>query len=175
MKIFRSLAIAAAAGAMALGVVGTTAASAEPVPASPGVPQAVAGGNGPAAAHTSGPTYILEHASKGYGNPVFMPAKFYLVGGRAANIYTSPTYWSYWYQNRAVGSGSMWGTRYGAHKVYVGHVTMRFYDRQFAYDSGGTMHSYFEKVLLSGILPGNGGSVQTWHWSFRSSNWVAGG
>ena len=86
MRIIRSLAVAAAAGAMTLGVAGTTAASPAPAPSGPGVVQQAAGGNGPAAAaHTSGPTHILEHASKGYGNPVFMPSKFYLVGGRAAN------------------------------------------------------------------------------------------
>ena len=177
MKIIRRLAVAAAAGAMTLGVVGTTAASAAPAPSGPGVVQQAARGNTPAAAaHTSGPTYILEHASKGYGNPVFMPSKFYLVGGRAANIYTSPTYWYYWYQKHAAASGYMYGTRYGHHKVYVGHVTMKFYGRNTdAVDGYGVRHAYFEKVRISGIRPGNGGSVQNWHWNFRSSNWVAGG
>ena len=164
MKIFRSLAIVAAAGAMALGVVSTTAASAGTSPLTGGQ---APGGNAPAASH--GPTYLNEHGSGGSSNVVYAPARFFLLGGRAV-IYTSPTYWPRWYQNSAVGQGDMHATYTG----FVGNVTMVFSHRlsNGVFNATGQRFSYFENVRISGIRPGNGGSVQYWHWSWNKDNWV---
>ena len=70
----------------------------------------------------------------------------------------------------------MWGIRNG-HKVYVGHVTMVFWERRSdAYFEGtGKTASYFKYVYITGILPGNGGSKQSWTWKFKAHNWVFGG
>ena len=107
---------------------------------------------------------------------VYAPSKFYLMGGRSASIFTSPTYWPAWYRNSAMGEGNMYGVRHG-HEVYVGSVTMVFTHRlsNAHFIATGRSYSYFENVRISGIRPGNGGSVQNWHWSWSMDNWVAGG
>ena len=175
MKVIRSLAVAvavaAAAGAMALGVVGThTSASAGTRPS--GAP--AGGGNAPAASSSSrGHTYLNEHGTYPYSHVVYAPSKFYLLGGRSASIYTSPTYWPSWHRNNAVGGGYMYGVRHG-HQVHVG--TSRSYIKTVKtnahFISTGQRYAYFENVRISGIRPGNGGSVQNWHWSWGKDNWV---
>jgi hypothetical protein len=173
MKIIRKLALAAVAGAMALGVAGTTAASAGTGP-SGGVQ--VVGGNTAMEGHVTGPTYLNEHGRNQHSQVIYEPSKFYLIGGGSAQIFSTSTYWSSWGKNHAVGHGYMWGVRNG-HKVYVGQVTMRFWQRRTDgyFIATGQQYAFFGKVQISGILPGNGGSVQRWHWSWRSDNWVFGG
>ena len=169
MKIARSLAVAAAAGAMALGVVGTTAASAGTGPAGAQSP----GGEAPAAA-SHGPTYLNEHGPGGNSYVVYAPSRFRLLNTNTASIYTSPTYWPRWYQNSAVGAGHMYGVRYHQFGTDVGNVTMVFSHRlsNGYFVNTGRTFSYFENVRISGIRPGNGGSVQYWHWSWNKDNWV---
>ena len=123
MKIIRNLALAATAGAMTLGVAGTTAASAG---ISPGITTAA-----PAmTAQHSARTYVEMHSRRYPGqSSYYTPSKFWLKGGGSAQIYTARTDWSSWGKNSAVGHGYMWGIRNG-HKVYVGHVTMVFWERR---------------------------------------------
>jgi hypothetical protein len=85
----------------------------------------------------------------------------------------SGTYWYSWHKNSAASSGNMWGVRYG-NRHFVGHVTMVFSHRRSdaIWTSTGKTASYFENVRLSGMLPGNGGSVQYWHWSWHAHNWL---
>ena len=173
MKIIRNLALAAAAGAMALGVAGTTAASASPGPTAGA--QAPGGSTPAVSAQVSGPTYLNEHWYARYSHVLYTPSKFYLMGGpgSSAQIFTSRTQWYSWGTYQAVGSGNMWGVRYG-HRAYVGHVTMAFYQRRTdgQFIPSGKRYAFFGKVRISGILPGNGGSVQYWRWSWRADNWV---
>jgi hypothetical protein len=169
MGIHKVAAIAGAA-AMAATALGATAASAGTGPAG----AHAGGGNAPAASSSSrGHTYLNEHGTYPYSHVVYAPSKFYLLAGRSASIYTSPTYWPSWHQNSAVGEGYMYGVRHG-YKVYVGNVTMVFSNRKTNahFTSTGQRYAYFENVRISGIRPGNGGSVQNWHWSWGRDNWV---
>jgi len=56
----------------------------------------------------------------------------------------------------------------------VGQVVLRFSDRKSnaQFTATGQQYNYFENVRISGIRPGNGGSVQHWHWSWHAHNWV---
>jgi hypothetical protein len=65
----------------------------------------------------------------------------------------------------------MWGVRNG-HRTFVGQVVLRFSDRRSNAQFTGQQYNYFENVRISGIRPGNGGSVQHWHWSWHAHNWV---
>jgi hypothetical protein len=157
MKIGRLAAMAGAA-AMAVSAFGARAASAS---------------TGPAAAtgHSGGTTYINMHSGhtqSGY----FAPSNFILLGGRPT-IYTYPTEWQSWGRRSAVGFGPMWGVRNG-HRKFVGQVVVRFSDRKSnaQFTATGKTLNYFENVRISRIRPGNGGSVQNWHWSWHAHNWV---
>ena len=173
MRIHKIAALVGAA-AMAVTALGATAASAS---TGPGNGES-SGSMAPAAAaqHVSGPTYIEMHMRGGGQAGYYAPSKFWLKGGGSAQIFTTGTYWSGYGKKSAVGSGPMWGVRYG-HTVYVGHVTMRFSDRKTNcyFTATGKQCAYFENVRISGIQPGNGGSVQNWHWSWHAHNWVFGG
>ena len=103
---------------------------------------------------------------------VYEPSTFWLLNSRSASIYTTSTEWN----SSAVAFGPMYGHRSTDQYNYhlVGHVVLQFSHRlSNAYFSGsGQRYSYFENVRISGIRPGNGGSVQHWHWSWRANNWV---
>jgi hypothetical protein len=173
MRIHKTAAIAGAA-AMATAAFGATAASAGTGPSG----AQSSGGNAPAvAARVSGPTYLNEHLHGHYSHAAYAPSRFYLVGGRNKIATTGSTYWYSWGKNHAVGSGLMWAQRGSSQPTFVGNVTMRFSDRKTdaEFISTGQRYAYFENVRISGIRPGNGGSVQNWHWSWSKDNWVYGG
>jgi hypothetical protein len=101
------------------------------------------------------------------------PGSFVLLGGSRTSIFTKYDNWRSWSKYSAVGSAFMYGVRKG-NRVYVGYVTMRFSDRKTNahFLATGQQYSYFENVRISGIRPGNGGSVQHWHWSWHAHNWA---
>jgi hypothetical protein len=161
--IIRKLAAAiGAAGILITGLGMATAASAS------NGPTAVAGSS----ASTRGPTYVNMHTGRTTQSAYWEPLSFVLMGGRPS-IFTTGTYWPGWRKYSAVGSGLMWGVRHG-HRTYVGDVTLRFSDRKSNayFVATGQRYSYFEDVRISGIRPGNGGSVQNWHWSWHAHNWL---
>lgn len=168
MIAIAKLAAIAGASAMALaGIIGTTAASAATGPSGTQAP----GGNTPAAA---GRTFINMRGiyRTPYSEVVYQPRTFNLIGPRSASvfIYSTPTRW---FGGDTVGEGPMYGVRSG-HKVFVGNVTMVFSHRMTNghYLYGGH-YNYYENVRITGIRPGNGGTVQNWHWSWTRDNWVS--
>lgn len=164
MKVGKLAAVAGAA-AMAVTAFGATAASAG---------TGNGNGTGPAAAagSSAGPTYVNMHSGRNSQSAYIEPSSFVLLGGRPS-IFTTSTEWDTWYKRSAVGFGSMWGVRNG-HRKLVGHVVLRFSDRKSDahFIATGRQYNYFENVRISGIRPGNGGSVQNWHWSWHAHNWV---
>jgi hypothetical protein len=150
------------------GILSTTAAAAAPVPSAGGQTGDV---NAPMA--SQGRTYLNERGIYKYPNSevVFQPRTFNLLGPRSASasIFSRPTYW---FGSHAA-EGHMYGLRNG-HEVYVGNVSMVFSHRlangHFLYTN--RPYSYYENVHITGIRPGNGGSVQNWHWSWNKDNWV---
>jgi hypothetical protein len=159
VNITKIAAGAGAAGMLAAGLGTTTAASASTGPA------AAAGSS---AASTRGPTYVNMHTGRTTQSAYFEPSSFVLLGGRPS-IFTTSTEWN----SSSVAFGPMWGVRNG-HRKLVGHVVLRFSDRKdnAHFIATGKQFNYFEDVRISGIRPGNGGSVQNWHWSWHAHNWV---
>lgn len=157
MKAGKLAAIAGAA-AMAVTAFGATAASASTGPA------AVTGSS-------AGPTYVNMHSGRGSQSAYIEPSRFVLLGGKPS--ITAGTEWVSWFKRSAVGFGPMWGVRNG-HRTFVGQVVLRFSDRKSnaQFTATGQQYNYFENVRISGIRPGNGGSVQHWHWSWHAHNWV---
>lgn len=172
MEVGKLAAIAGAA-AVAVTALGATAASASNGPAAAGVTAASASNGHPAAAATRGPTYINMHTGRTTQSAYFEPSNFVLLGGSRTSIFTKYDNWRSWGKYSAVGTAFMYGVRHGD-RVYVGYVTMRFSDRKSDahFIATGQQYSYFENVRISGIRPGNGGSVQNWHWSWHAHNWV---
>ena len=162
MKVGKLAAIAGAA-AMAVTAFGATAASAGTGPAA---------GPAVAAARSVGPTYVNMHSGRNSQSAYVAPLSFVLLGGRPS-IFTTGTEYVSWFRRSAVGFGPMWGVRNG-HRKLVGHVVLRFSDRKSNahFIATGKQYNYFENVRISGIRPGNGGSVQHWHWSWHAHNWV---
>jgi hypothetical protein len=160
------IALAGTAAMAVAGILSTTAAISAPVPSG----AQAGGGNVPMASH--GRTYVNEHGSGGDSRVVYEPSTFWLLNTRSASIYTTSTEWN----NSALAFGPMYGLRSTDQYNYhlVGHVVLRFSDRKSNGYFVGTSKrfSYYENVRISGILPGNGGSVQHWHWSWRADNWV---
>jgi hypothetical protein len=112
------------------------------------------------------------HTGRNSQSAYIEPSSFVLLGGRPS-IFTTATEWQSWGKRSAVGFGPMWGVRHG-HRKLVGQVVLRFSDRKSnaTFTATGKTLNYFENVRISGIRPGNGGSVQHWHWSWHAHNWV---
>jgi hypothetical protein len=149
------------------GILSTTAAAAAPVPS--GGAQS-GSGNAPATAAHSGRTYVNQHGSGGSSYVKYHPIIFRLLSTKAATIFSTPTGWV----GRSFAYGPMYGMRNNGYQTTVGNVSMQFSRRQCnAYFLGsGAGYCYYENVHITGIRPGNGGSVQNWHWSWRANNWV---
>ncbi len=156
--------LAAIAGAAAMTVValGATAASASTGPG-------VQSGSGNAPASSSRNTYINEHGSDGNSRVKLFPGTFFLVEG-AYDIFSTPVFWT----RINLAKGPMYAISEDGHKSYIGNVTDAFSRRlcNAHFIATGRNYCYWENVRLSGIRPGNGGSVQHWHWSWRANNWV---
>jgi hypothetical protein len=166
MRIGKITAIAGAA-AMAVTAFGATAASASTGPSSGAQ---AGGGSPPVNASHSGRTYVNQHGKGGGSYVKYQPVIFRLLNTRAASIFSTPTEWN----SSSVAFGPMYGMRNNGYQTFVGNVVMQFSHRQCnAYFFGsGAGYCYYENVHITGIRPGQGGSVQNWHWSWRKNNWV---
>ena len=150
MKIFRSLAVAAAAGAMALGVVGTTAASAAP-------------------ASTASAPHSLSHpavlsANRNGSVSAYRPGsgnKLYIQHGPSA--WMSNPHFTVWNSHEAVATGALWGSDIGTFSLGH-HVTLVFTRVD------GNMGYY----LFTNLHIKNSHGIVT-HWNLRhSASWVPG-
>jgi hypothetical protein len=157
------LAAIAGVAAMAVTALGATAAS-----ASTGPGARSSGGNAPSSSSRN--TYINEHGSDGNSRVKFLPRTFDLVSGVGYDIFQSPTSW---FGSNAA-EGHMHAISTDGHRSYVGNVSDVFSHRlcNAHFIGTGRNYCYYENVRLYGIRPGNGGSVQNWHWSWRADNWV---
>jgi hypothetical protein len=164
MKVGKLAAITGAT-AMAVTTLGATAASASTGPGAQS-----GSGNAAAAVASHGRTYVNEHGSDGNSHVAYHPIVFRLLSTRSASIFSTPTEW----QNSSVAFGPMYGMRNNGYRTFVGNVVLRFSHRlsNAHFIGSGRSYSYFENVHITGIRPGNGGSVQNWHWSWRADNWV---
>jgi hypothetical protein len=161
-----TIALAGTAAMAVAGILSTTAAMSAPVPSG----AQAGGGSAPMASH--GRTYVNEHGSDGNSHVAYEPSTFWLLNTRSASLYTTSTEWN----SSAVAFGPMHGHRSTDQYNYhlVGHVVLQFSHRlsNAHFIESGRGYSYYENVRISGIRPGNGGSVQHWHWSWRADNWV---
>ena len=150
MKIFRSLAVAAAAGAMALGVVGTTAASAAP-------------------ASTASAPHSLSHPAVLSANRNGSVSAYRPGSGNKLYIQHAPSAWmsnphfTVWNSHEAVATGALWGSDIGTFSLGH-HVTLVFTRVD------GNMGYY----LFTNLHIKNSHGIVT-HWNLRhSASWVPG-
>ena len=149
MKIFRSLAVAAAAGAMALGVVGTTAASAAPGNYHPGGP--------------GSPSHPFVYSAN-YQGSVYAYRHGRLYIARGPSVWINRPHFTRWNSHEAIVTGTV---RCADSSAWNCGTALVFYRRDWA---GPTLNFYF----FTNVHIVNSYGVNA-NWNMRHSRtWVGG-